>query len=59
MLMDGSSKHSNKPFSKAPMDASGCTKRIIEKWVIVTKWCWCQINEHKSYIDTKIQCLDF
>ena len=25
-------------------------KRIIDKWVIVAKWYWCQVNEHKSCI---------
>ena len=25
-------------------------KKIIDKWVIIAKWYWCQINEHKSCI---------
>ena len=36
MLMDG--------LSKTPMNASGWM--IIEKWGIVAKWYWCQVNEH-------------
>ena len=29
-------------------------KKIIEKWVIVAKWHWYQIIEHKSCIDHKL-----
>ena len=52
LAMDRCSKNSNSLFYKTPMDASGQIKKKIyniENLVIVAKWYWCQIIEHKSY----------
>ena len=51
ILMNEYSKNLNNLFSTTTVDASGwIKKKIIEKWVIVAKWYWCQINERKSCI---------
>ena len=55
-----------KKFSRTPsrMMHLGMNERKM-KWVILAKWYWCQINEHKSFFKKKIckgkrcQCGDF
>ena len=45
-------KNSNNFFSKITIDASRWMKKDNkEKLVIVAKWYWCQIIEHKSCND--------